>query len=128
MVTTTAVWEINNKHFSELIGLFLGNLQVTTVVSQYLKILIIVLKYRWLNTMATISYLCKMTEATIRRWHLLQCNNDRRRYNSTTRQFYGTNNYILFGTRGATIHDLGVSIYCCLCITIQRYIVRYSKV
>ena len=34
MVTTTAVWEINNKHFSELIGLFLGNLQVTTVVNQ----------------------------------------------------------------------------------------------
>ena len=34
MVTTTAVWEINNKHFSELIGLFMGNLQVTTVVNQ----------------------------------------------------------------------------------------------
>ena len=34
MVTTTAVWEINNKHFSELIGLFLGNLQVPTVVNQ----------------------------------------------------------------------------------------------
>ena len=34
MVTTTAVWEINNKHFSELIGLFLGNSQVTTVVNQ----------------------------------------------------------------------------------------------
>ena len=30
--------------------------------------------------------------------------------------------------RGAMIHDLGVSIYCRFCITIQRYIVRYSKV
>ena len=30
--------------------------------------------------------------------------------------------------RGATIHDLGVSIYCRFCIMIQRYIVRYSKV
>ena len=30
--------------------------------------------------------------------------------------------------RGATIHDLGVSIYCRFCITIQRYIVRYNKV
>ena len=30
--------------------------------------------------------------------------------------------------RDATIHNLGVSIYCHLCITIQRYIVRYNQV
>ena len=31
-------------------------------------------------------------------------------------------------TRDATIHDLHVSIYCPLSITIQRYITRYSTV
>ena len=73
MLTTTAVWEINNKHFSELIGLFLGNLQVTAVVNQisqdvdYCNTV-----FTWLNTTATISHLCKMTAATIRGQHLLQ--------------------------------------------------------
>ena len=38
-------------------------------------------------------------------------------------------NYLmLVSRRGATIHDLGVSVYWHFCITIQRYIVRYSKV
>ena len=47
MVTTTAVWEINNEHFSELIGLFLGNLQVTTVVNQISQdVDYCILKYR----------------------------------------------------------------------------------
>ena len=60
MVTTTAVWEIHNKHFSELIGLFLGNLQVTTVVNQISQdVDYCILKYIWLNAMATISHLCK---------------------------------------------------------------------
>ena len=31
-------------------------------------------------------------------------------------------------TRDATIHNLDVSIYCHLCITIQRYIARYNQV
>ena len=30
--------------------------------------------------------------------------------------------------RDATIHNLDVSIYCQLCITIQRYIARYNQV
>ena len=30
--------------------------------------------FTWLNAMATISHLCKMTAATIQGWRLLQCN------------------------------------------------------
>ena len=30
--------------------------------------------------------------------------------------------------RDVTIHNLDVSIYCHLCITIQRYIARYNQV
>ena len=69
MVTTTAVWEINNKHFSELIGLFLGNLQVTTVVNQISQD--VDLKYR-IYSAATISHLCKMTAATIQQRLLVE--------------------------------------------------------
>ena len=43
--------------------------------------------FTWLNAVATISHLCKMTAATIRVRHLLQCNNDSRSYYSKPRSF-----------------------------------------
>ena len=36
--------------------------------------------------------------------------------------------YVCMHVLDAMIHGLGVSIYYCFCITIQRYIVQYSKV
>ena len=40
--------------------------------------------FTWLNAMATISHLCKMTVATTRGWHLLQHDNDCHGYYSKT--------------------------------------------
>ena len=34
---------------------------------------------------------------------------------------YQLRTYVYIYIRGATIHDLGVSIYCHFCITIQQY-------